>query len=321
MPVLSSKDFKPRLLFRNGLISTIYPYFFRKRISHPFVRQRINTPDNDFFDIDWMNASFHKKLVILLHGLEGSSDSQYINGLTDVLYKSGYDIAAVNFRSCSGDINQLPEMYHSGYTKDLEYIISHLTETYNQVVICGFSLGGNVALKYAGEMAQTINKKIKAIAGISVPCDLRGVSEQFLKWYNYPYEKQFLKTLLQKVEVKSAMFPDIIDSSYISKIKHMWDFDAYYTTAMHNFEDAEDYYNKSSSIKLLPDIRIPTLIINAKNDSFLSASCYPFDQAEDNPYIHLMVPDFGGHVGFADSKSSKYWSEFVIEDFFNKYTD
>lgn len=321
MPVFQYNNFKPSLFFRNGLINTIYPYFFRKIIPHPFERVRIYTPDQDFFDIDWLKNPHHTKLAILLHGLEGSSDSQYINGITNVLNQEGFDIAAVNFRSCSGEINLKPEMYHSGYTKDLEFIIQNLTYDYNQVVIAGFSLGSNVTLKYVGQQGKNIDSKIKAIAAISVPCDLRGVSLQLKKWYNYPYEKLFLKTLMQKMEIKSKMFPEIVDKKLATNIKSLWDFDEYYNAAIHNFENADDYYDQNSSLLFLDNIQIPTLIINSKDDSFLSKSCYPYDAAENNDHIHLIVTAYGGHTGFSDVNQSKYWSEQVIESFFKLFTD
>ncbi len=321
MPVLNSNSFKPTTLFRNGFIGTIYPYYFRKLFSYPYQRQRVETPDNDFFDIDWLTSDKNTKLAILLHGLEGSSRSQYINGLTGVLFDIGYDIAAVNFRSCSGEINLQPEMYHSGYTKDLEYIINQYTDEYTSVVICGFSLGGNVTLKYTGQCGPDLNPKIKAVAAISAPCDLRGVSLKFKKWYNYPYENLFLKTLMQKVEVKHKMFPDIIDISHKSKIKSLWDFDEYYNAAMHQFTGADEYYDLNSSIQFLPNIQIPALILNAKNDSFLSETCYPYHEAEDSAFVHLMTPEYGGHVGFADFRQTKYWSDLTLETFFEKHTN
>ena len=320
MPVFTYKEFKPALLFRNGLINTVYPYYFRKKINHPFVRERIYTPDQDFFDIDWLKKQ-NKKLAILLHGLEGSSGSQYITGLTDVLYHEDFDIAALNFRSCSGEMNLSPEMYHSGYTKDLEYIIDFMIREYDQIVIAGFSLGGNVTLKYTGQKGVDIHPKIKAIAGISVPCDLRGVSIQFKKWYNYAYEKLFLGTLMQKMVIKNSMFPDIIDLSYASKIRHLWDFDEYYNAAMHNFTNAEDYYTQNSSLQYLDNIQIPALIINAQDDSFLSDTCYPYNEAESNDNLYLITPKYGGHVGFSDIKTTKYWSESVIASFFKAYTN
>ena len=321
MPVLNSDSYKPTALFRNGFIGTVYPYYFRKPLTYPYQRQRVKTPDEDFFDIDWLKNNHNTKLAILLHGLEGSSGSQYINGLTGVLFNAGYDIAAVNFRSCSGEINLQPEMYHSGYTKDLDYIIHHLTDDYATVVICGFSLGGNVILKYAGQCGHDIYPKIKAVAAISAPCDLRGVSLQFKKWYNYPYEKLFLKTLMQKVEIKHKMYPDIIDLSHVSKIKNLWDFDEYYNAAMHQFTGAEDYYNLNSSIRFLPGICVPAFILNAKNDSFLSDTCYPYHEAEENAFVHLMTPEYGGHVGFAGFRQTKYWSDLMIESFFKAHTN
>ncbi|MCZ2100303.1 MAG: alpha/beta fold hydrolase [Chitinophagales bacterium] len=321
MPILNSNLFKPSILFRSGYVSTIFPYFLRKRTEYPYVRHRVQTPDHDFFDIDWLKNPRHTKVAILLHGLEGGSNSQYINGLTGVLFQAGFDIAAVNFRSCSGEINLSPEMYHSGYTKDLEFILEHEVNHYDQIAICGFSLGGNVALKYAGQAGAFIHPKVKAVVGVSVPCDLRGVSLQFKKWYNYPYERLFLKTLMDKMVIKHQMHPEIIDIGWAPKIKNLWDFDEHFNAAMHDFSGAEDYYQQNSSIQFLTNIQIPALIINALDDTFLSRECYPYDAAEENPNLFLIASKYGGHVGFADFKKTPYWSESTIAAFLNEHTN
>jgi predicted alpha/beta-fold hydrolase len=319
MPIIDATSYKPSLLLRNGHFNTLYPYYFRKKHDHNYHRIRVDTADGDFFDVDFLTSG-SSKIVILLHGLEGSSDSQYINGLTKVFSQNSYDVAAVNFRSCSGEMNRLPEMYHSGYTQDIPTLINYIEKDYDQIVIVGFSLGGNVAMKFAGEQKQNIHPKIKAIAGVSVPCDLREGSIKLKKWYNYPYEKMFLKTLMKKVVQKAVLHPDVINLQHVSKVKSLWDFDEYYTASMHGFTGAEDYYAQSNSKQFLESIYVPALMINAKDDSFLPRESYPFNAAEANPNFHLMVPDYGGHVGFTTHGNRMYWTENKILDFFNSNT-
>lgn len=320
MPILDASEYKPNLPFRNAHINTLYPYLFRKKKTLPFVRERIMTPDQDFFDVDWWFQGSSEKLVILLHGLEGSTDSQYINGMAQIMHQNQYNIAAINFRSCSGEMNLQMDMYHSGFTKDLHHFLNTKTTQFERLYICGFSLGGNVTMKYISDQKQDISPKIKAAAGISVPCDLKGGSIKLKKWYNHLYEQRFLATLLQKVMMKHTMMPDKIDISNIHKIKTLWDFDEIYTAGFHGFVDAEDYYLQCSSVTHLQKIKIPTLMINALDDSFLSEGSYPYDIAESHQYFHLSTPSHGGHVGFTSFKDSFYYSEFMVLDFF-KSTD
>lgn len=319
MPILNADSYKPGILLRNGHVNTIYPYYFRKKHQHPYRRKRIHTLDGDFFDIDFLQNG-NRKICILLHGLEGSSDSQYINGLTNILSIHGYDIAAVNFRSCSGEMNLLPEMYHSGYTKDLPLILSDIENDYNEIVIAGFSLGGNVAMKFAGQQGEKIHPKIKAIVGVSVPCDLKAGSIKLKKWYNYPYERMFLKTLLVKIKQKAHDFPDLVPRSNINKVKSLWDFDEYYTSCCHGFVDAEDYYAQSNSKQFLHSIMVPSLMINALDDSFLPEESYPYEAADANPFFNLMIPKFGGHVGFTVRGKEMFWTDERILEFFNNHT-
>lgn len=319
MPIINADSYKPSFLLRNGHVNTLYPYYFRNKHHHNYSRKRLTTNDGDFFDVDFLKLG-HSKIAILLHGLEGSSNSQYINGLTYALAHGGYDVAAVNFRSCSGEINLLPEMYHSGYTKDLPFIFSSIESEYEKFVIAGFSLGGNVVMKFAGEQGNNIHNKLKAVVGVSVPCDLRAGSIKLKKWFNYPYEQMFLKTLIEKVKLKAAHHPDLIPLEHLKKVKSLWDFDEYYTACLHQFTGAEDYYAQCNSKQFLPFIKIPSLMINAKDDSFLPKEAFPYDVAESNPFFNLMVTNFGGHVGFAALRKEMYWTDDRILEFFDLHT-
>ncbi len=320
MPVLESSSYRPPVWLRNGHINTIYPYYFRKKNLLLYIRERFSTPDNDFYDVDWLLSENKKRLCILLHGLEGSSGSQYIRGNAKTLYNHEFNIAAINFRSCSGEINRQPTMYHSGFTKDLHHFVQNVEAKFDEIFLCGFSLGGNVVMKYAGDGVYSLSPKIKAIAGVSVPCDLRAGSIKIMERKNHFYETKFLETLLKKVKIKHQHHPDKIDIRWLNKVKTLWDFDDRFTSTLHGFQDAEDYYRQCNSKQFLSHIKIPALIINAKDDTFLPESSYPYDEAKSNENLFLMTPKYGGHVGFTTFGTDSYWNETNVLKFFMQYS-
>lgn len=317
MPIIEETGYRPDFVFRNNHVNTIYPHFFRKSPFLPFERERIQTPDGDFFDTDWLGKTRSEKLVILLHGLEGSSDSQYVMGTAHVLLNAGYSIAAINFRSCSGTLNRGMKLYHSGFTEDLEYFLQQYGQKYQHIFICGFSLGGSVTLNYLGRRQALSRVAITAAAGISVPCDLLGGSLRLQKWYNYMYEKKFLISLIQKIKALHRMHPLSIDLSNMRKIRTLMDFDDVCTAPIHGFKDSRDYYQQCSSLSVLDKIEVPTLLINALDDSFLSDTSFPYDIAESNRNLHLITPRYGGHVGFTTMTKGPKWYETRILEFFN----
>ena len=321
MPVLPIDTYRPPIWLRNGHINTFYPYLFRRKIHHKYDRKKYITADDDFYDVDWLTKGSNQKLAILLHGLEGSSGSQYIMGTTHALSQNGYYVAAMNFRSCSGEMNLKPVMYHSGWTEDLHHFISQISVEYDEIFICGFSLGGNVTMKYCSDSVYPLCSKIKAVIGVSVPCDLKAGSLKIKEIQNRLYEQKFLESLLKKVKLKFQHFPDLMDLSKIELVKTLWDFDEYFTAPLHGFKDAEDYYDTCNSLQFLQNIKIPTLIVNALDDSFLPDSSYPYREADANESLFLMTPKYGGHVGFTTFGSSYYWIESVILDFLNKYSE
>jgi len=319
MPVIDNFHYKPPLFLRNGHLNTFYPYLFRKKPMFFVQRQRYFTDDNDFFDVDWTPRK-NKRLAILLHGLEGSSNSQYIVGTTKALIDHQWDVAAINFRSCSGEMNKQLKMYHSGFTEDLHHFITQIESEYDEIAISGFSLGGNVTMKYLGDKKYTLSPKIIAVAGTSVPCDLEGGSVRIMEGQNHLYEKRFLETLKLKLIEKNKRFPDLVDLSNLKKLKTLWDFDEYYTSSLHGFKDAKDYYLQCSSLPYLKNISIPALMINALDDSFLSEASFPYESAKNNPNLYLLTPKYGGHVGFTTFGTQYYWNEKQIVDFFEKHS-
>ena len=313
MPIITS-DYNPPLFFKNGHFSTIYSGLIRKVDSLLQKRERIKLPDEDFLDLDWsFSKNVSKKAIILLHGLEGNAQRPYITGSAKQLNSNGYDTCAVNFRGCSGEPNLLFKSYHSGATEDLNAVIHHILETkkYDEIYLKGFSLGGNMALKYLGENG-TIPKEIKGAICVSVPCDLYSSLQQLLLPKNRLYSSRFKKHLIEKLRIKQQIFPNKISDAEIKKIKTLKDFDDIYTSKAHGFIDAIDYYTKSSCLQFLPYIKVPTLLINSINDSFLGAECYPTKEASSNSNLYLETPKYGGHVGFYGIENSTYTEKRTI---------
>jgi len=316
MPLIET-DYKPPLFFKNRHVNTIYSSLFRKTKPLSFKRKRIETLDEDFLDIDLIeNGS--KKIVILCHGLEGSSDSKYIQATAKLLSLNGYSVAAMNYRFCSGEINRQLVTYHSGKTDDLHNVINFVLPNYDSVYLVGFSLGGNLILKYNGDSLFSLSPKIKANVAISVPVDLKGSSISLKRCENVLYRWRFLRTLSKKMHLKHQQFPNQLDVFPLKKVKTLKDFDDFFTSKINGFKDAEDYYLKASSKQFIPNISKPTLLINALDDPFLSESCFPISEANENSNFFLMTPFHGGHVGFI-SKGVFYWSEIQILNFLNSY--
>ncbi|MEM9679191.1 MAG: alpha/beta fold hydrolase [Bacteroidota bacterium] len=307
MPVVTS-TYKAPIGFRNGFVSTVYSGLIRRVNGLYQTRERITLSDGDFLDLDWSYAEKPtNKLIILLHGLEGDAQRPYITGTAKLFNTYGYDALSVNFRGCSGEDNLLYRSYHSGETGDLKQVIDHALEKdiYSELYISGYSLGGNVTLKYLGEEPQIPNQ-IKGAVAISVPVYLQGSCIELHKLKNKPYAIRFLRHLIGRLRLKQQRFPEMITKAEIRQIKTLKDFDDAYTSKAHGFKDADDYYEQSSSLQFLPGIKVPTLLINALNDSFLSPECFPVKEAKENPQLFLEMPKHGGHVGFHDRRNLYY---------------
>lgn len=319
MPLITS-TYNPPLAFKNGHFSTIYSGLFRKVSGVTQERERILLPDSDFLDLDWSYSKMQtKKLVIIVHGLEGNAQRAYVLGSAKLFNASNYDCCSINLRGCSGEINSLFRSYHSGATEDLKAVITHILENknYDELYLKGFSLGGNLILKYLGEEPKKVPNQIKSAVTISVPCSLNNSQEQFLKANNILYAKRFKKHLKKKLVEKQILFSDLISLKQIQNIKTLKDFDDTYTSKVHGFKNALDYYKQCSSLQFLSNIKTPTLLINAKNDSFLGAECYPYLEAKNSAYLYFEIPNFGGHVGFFGKKNITY-SEKRGLNFFNE---
>ncbi len=303
---LSSKYQRPPLLF-SAHLETIYPALLRTVKGVPYLRERIATSDHDFLDLDWLRQD-SKKLVVISHGLEGNSSRAYMLGMANAAFQKGFDVLSWNFRGCSEEINKQLRFYHSGATDDLDWVLQHAIKNgYTDIYLIGFSLGGNLTLKYLGE--QQPYPEIRKAVTISVPVDLYRSCLKISKPANWIYSSRFLKSLKVKIIQKSKAIKEL-DIRGIEKIQTLIHFDDVYTAPLHGFANALDYYDKCSSIHFLDTVNIPTLLINAQNDPFLSSECYPVNQLANHRFIKFESPKYGGHVGFAQfNKNGLYWSE------------
>jgi predicted alpha/beta-fold hydrolase len=231
--------------------------------------------------------------------------------MAQALARHGWDVLAWNLRGCSGPPNRRLRTYHSGATEDLAVVVEHaLAQGYPTAALVGFSLGGNLTLKYLGERGRDVDPRIRGAAAFSVPVDLRASARRLDRPSNWHYVQYFLRTLRAKVKRKAARWPDRIDAPGLTEVRTLVAFDDRYTAPLNGFRDAVDYYRQASSKPFLNRIAIPTLLVNAANDPFLAAPCYPRSIARDHPLLTLEIPEEGGHVGFAAfHRDGLYWSE------------
>ncbi|WP_224484168.1 YheT family hydrolase [Robertkochia aurantiaca] len=322
MPIIDS-SYNPPFPFTMGHLSTVYSGLIRQVKGVSQIRERITLEDGDFIDLDWSYTRNKQRptanqLVIILHGLEGNAQRPYVTGTAKVFNENGFDACAVNFRGCSGEDNRLYRSYHSGVSQDLEQVIGHIIKNYDyqQIVLKGFSLGGNVMLKYLGETPQ-VPDQIKAGVAVSVPCSLYHSMLSLHRFENTLYARRFRKHLIEKLRKKQERFPDKVTNEDLRKIKLLKDFDDVYTARAHGFNNGLDYYEKASSLPLLRNITIPVLLLNAKNDSFLSPECFPTGIAASHEHLFLEMPQAGGHVGFYEP-DNVYYNEKRAVEFINK---
>lgn len=318
--IVANSSYKKPALISGAHIETIIPSLFRKVSLTLIEKERISTSDNDFLDLDWHKVGSNS-LVIISHGLEGSSKSQYVTGLAKHFNQNNIDALGWNYRGCSEEMNLTTKFYHSGATYDLETVVSHaISLGYSKIHLVGFSLGGNLTLKYIGESPQKHTEIISAVV-FSVPIDLSAGSDQIAKPKNRMYANRFLRRLKRKLRAKHQLLGNRFPLNGIEKINDLRTFDDMFTGPLHGFKNADDYYLKSSSLFFLKNIKVPTLIVNAINDPFLPESCYPIDLLKEHKYIWLETPTHGGHVGFMPAaRDGSYWSDRRAFEFIKQWT-
>lgn len=306
-----TNDFKPAWWLRHAHLQTLWPALCRRPVNNIILkRERIELPDGDFIDLDWTSGT--GPIVIVLHGLEGSLESSYAKGMLRALQDHHYRGVFMNFRGCSGEANRFPRAYHSGETSDLDSIIQFLKtrEPHTPLAAVGFSLGGNVLLKWLGE---TKNKNpLCAAVAISVPFELFKAIKRVNRGFSRVYQWHLLKCLQKKMKLKS------IPAEGFQTLR---EFDNAITAPLHGFKDANDYYIRCSSRQFLPGIAVPTLLLHAKDDPFMTEDVVP--TFEELPScVQLEASEKGGHVGFVAGRfpwRPIYWLEKRVPEFLRGY--
>lgn len=311
-----------------GHAQTVYAALLLPRAPVRYRRSRWDTPDGDFIDLDWVDAASRlpppaspggTPLVVLFHGLEGSSRSHYSLALMAAVHERGMRGVAVHFRGCSGEPNRLPRAYHSGDAREIDWILRRLREQNPGAPLfaAGVSLGGNALLKWLGETGSGAGAIVDKAAAVSAPLDLMAAGDALGRGFSLLYARNFLSTLKVKSLAKLDRYPGLYDAGRVRAASTLREFDDLVTAPLHGFRNTDDYWTRASSKPGLMDIRVPALVINAKNDPFLPAGALP-EPAEVSGAVTLEQPDDGGHVGFvSDAFPGKFsWLPQRILDYF-----
>jgi predicted alpha/beta-fold hydrolase len=288
-----------------GNLQTIYSAKLTPRPRLIYRRERWETPDGDFIDLDWMDGELPSKhggqvpLFVLFHGLEGNSQSHYAIAFMAALRALGKTGVIVHFRGCGGESNAQPRAYHSGDSAEIDWILRRVKSVQPKAAIfaTGFSLGGNALLKWLGESGDTASEVVQGAAAVSAPMDLTASGLHLQRGFNMLYTRMFLSTLKRKAHHKLTRYPDLFDGRAMRRSRNLYQFDDVFTAPLHGFRDTDDYWTRASSKPLLKQIAVPTLVVNALNDPFIPADSLP-GAGEVSRHVRLEYPAQGGHAGF-----------------------
>lgn len=310
----SGPDYRPPWWYRGRHLQTLWGPLLRRGRQPALRRERVETPDGDFLDLDWLAGRDRGvPLVVILHGLEGSSRSHYASGLLRELEHVGWRGLVVNFRSCGGEVNRSCRMYHSGDTEDLGFVLSRLTarEPFSRLGLVGVSLGGNVVLKWLAERGDEAPAQVAGAVAISTPFNLAACAAALDRGLNRAlYTGNFLSSMKVKLDKKAALYEGVIDLPAARKAKTFAQYDRLVTAPLGGFASERDYWARSSSGPLLPQIRRPTLLINALNDPFIPASALPRATIAKSRWLEANFVPEGGHAGFLEGPSgARSWAE------------
>ncbi len=319
MPILPSSYTNVPLFYLNGHFETIIPSIWRKIEGVSYEREKIDTPDGDFLNLDWSRVG-GEQLLIVSHGLEGDSQRHYARALVKLFNQHGIDVLVWNNRSCGGEVNLQPVLYHHGSSHDLDTVVQHALSSnqYSELFLAGISMGGAQTLNYLGKKGEDVSPILKKAAVYSTPVHLPSSAATLRRPINRFYNQKFLGKLKKKMEAKGKQYPGLIDLERLPRVRDFDEFDTHYTAKIHGFADAADFYEQASPHSRLKDIRISTLILNAANDPLLGKECYPIEFAQRSTHIFLEMPKRGGHTGFTIPGSEFNYAEYRLLEFLNQ---
>jgi predicted alpha/beta-fold hydrolase len=321
----AAKSFKPHRLFKNGHAQTLAGYAWprRFRLKSPADQERL-------FEVApgikvlahcrWQATPSEHATLVLWHGIEGSTSSIYMLGTADKAFRAGFNVVRVNVRNCGGTEHLTPTLYHGGLSGDLRAVVNQLIEhdRLPQLFVIGFSLGGNMALKFAAECGEDPPRELLAVCAVSPAVDLAASMDLLIQRSNWIYHRNILGGMRKRIRTKKRLFPELYDLSEIGSVRTIRDFDNQFTAPAYGFADADDYYQRESSIPLIDRIRIPTLIIHAEDDPFIPFAPLRHPSVVENPYILLIATKWGGHVAFVAERKDgedRFWAENRVVQF------
>ena len=331
--IVAEYPFRPHQFFSKGHAQTLAAYAWPRRYrlrKAPLDNERIFevAPDTKVIaNCRWQTEPQSHPTVVTWHGMEGSTSSIYMIAIADKAFRAGFNVVRVNYRNCGGAEHLAKTLYHGGLTEDLRAVINELitTDQLPRLYVLGFSLGGNMVLKLGGEYGSNPPRQVMALAAVSPSVDLNTSTALVMEPSNWLYNKRFVRSLKERIRVKHKLFPELYDLAPLEKIKSIRDFDEAYTSLANGFRNADDYYQKASSVFVAKDIRLPTLLIHSLDDPFIPFAPLQSDGFVENPYILTIVTEGGGHVAFISRDVRKgedrFWAENRVVDFFKIVED
>jgi predicted alpha/beta-fold hydrolase len=326
---LQTRTFTPHRVWRSGHAQTIIGYLTPRRSR---LRRLHADDETRLFQVEadvqmlahcrWQESRTEHPTLVLLHGLEGSSESVYMLGTADKAFQNGFNTVRVNMRNCGGTEHLTPTLYHSGLSSDMLAITRELIaqDCLQHIYLCGFSMGGNIVLKFAGEMGADTPAELQAVCAVSPSLDLRACALAIEHPSNRIYQRRFVRSLHRRLRQKAALFPNRYDTGDLARVRTVREFDEAYTAPHAGFRDADDYYAQSSALPLLANTRRPVLIVHAQDDPFVPFESFKHPNVSDNPNVVLLAPSGGGHVGFVAARDphnpeDRFWAENRVVEF------
>jgi uncharacterized protein len=317
------KNFEPHPLLRNGHVMTMAPVFWRRTFSLPPAEDRLFQVDPEsrlLAHCHWQPGKrSDAPVIVIVHGLEGSSDSDYARGIAEAAFKRGYNAIRINQRNCGGSEALTPTLYNSGMSADYRAVCHELAnrDGFGEIFFVGYSMGGNLVLKMGGEYREAFPKALRGICAVCPALDLAACAEALERWDNYFYQRHFVKGLMERYRRKALSMPARYSQNGFSAIRSVRQFDDAITAPNFGYRDAREYYETASAKRVLAYLQVPTLLITAKDDPFVPYSSILFAGAEKNPAISLVAPKYGGHCAFVSNKSgsARFWAEQCVVDF------
>ncbi len=322
----NTRPFVPHRILKQGDAQTIGAHLWPGRF-----RARENTQDEArLFQVEpgsqvlarcrWQSDRAEHPTIVIWHGMEGSTASAYMLTTADKAFRVGFNVVRVNFRNCGGTEHLSPTLYHGGLSKDLRVVIDELIarDGLARIFIAGFSLGGNMVLKLAGEYGDNPPTEVRAVCAVSPSIKMRASCDLLMQRRNWIYQQDFLRRLRRRIRIKEKLFPDAYDSTGLRRVSSIQQFDDRYIAPMFGFENADDYYAQASSLPFIKRIRIPTLMIHAVDDPFIPFAPLRDPSIAANPYVLLVAPEHGGHVAFMSANSrdeDRFWAENRVVEF------